>query len=262
MPLEFDPARVRLSRSPSGEASLDDEKIEYVTRTLPESLLAAVKEFRRHPDDKIGFVSTAMSDTASVIDLQLATEKKRELGSRNYGYVDVKSPVTLLVTADDASISKGPQVVLDSLARYTIDGLWPFLAPRVRARFGSEGSPTTEYFQTLQKDAKEILDMLEGVLPDVPGIKIPMEGADDEMLCVVESIDDAISHETAQHVERLVRVLEEIFVVYGKGKVLFFADGNCQAMKYLKYPEKVVRINWCDEDESDDKFDGEFDRNE
>ncbi|RYP40584.1 hypothetical protein DL767_001584 [Monosporascus sp. MG133] len=262
MPLEYDPARIRLSRSPSGEASLDDEKVAYVTRTLPESLLAVVKEFRRHPEDRIGFVSTTMSDPAFMIDLQLSTEKKRELGSRNYRYVEVKSPVTLLVTADDASISKGPRVVLDSLARYTIDGLWPFLAPHVRARLGSEGSPTMEFFETVHKDAEEILDMLEGVLPDVPGIEIPMEGADDKMLCVVDNIDDAISDETAQHVERLVRVLEEIFVVQGKGKILFFADGDCQAMKYLKYPEKVVRINWCDEDESDDNSEGEFDGNQ
>ncbi|RYP68623.1 hypothetical protein DL769_005460 [Monosporascus sp. CRB-8-3] len=262
MPLEFDPARVRLSRSPSGE-SFDDEAVANATRALPESLLAAVKEFRRHPEDKIGFVSTTMPDAAFVIDLQLSTEKKRELGSRNYRYVEVKSPVTLLVTADDVSIGKGPRAVLDSLAMYAIDGLWPFLAPHVRARFGSEGegSPTTEFFETLLKDAEEILDMLEGVLPDVPGIEIPMEGADDKMLCVVDSIDDAISDETAQQVERLVRVLEEIFVVHGKGKIIFFADGDCQAMKYLKHQENVVRINWCDEDESD-KSDGECDGNE
>ncbi|RYP06224.1 hypothetical protein DL765_009567 [Monosporascus sp. GIB2] len=258
MPPEFDPERVRLSRSPSGEASLDDEKVAYVTRALPESLLAAVKEFRRHPEDKIGFVSTTMSAPAFVIDLQLSTEKKRELGSRNYRYVDVKAPVTVLVTADDLRISQGPSVVLDSLAKYAIDGLWPFLAPHVRARFRSEGSPTTEFYETLHKDAEEILDLLEGMLPDMPGIEIPMEGADDKTLCVVDSIDDAISDETAQHVERLVRVLEEIFVVNGKGKILFFADGDCQAMKYLKHPENVVRINWCDEDESDAKSDSEW----
>ncbi|RYO80225.1 hypothetical protein DL766_009284 [Monosporascus sp. MC13-8B] len=261
MPLEFDPESVRLSRSPSGEASLDDEKVAYATRALPESLLAAVKEFRRRPEDKIGFVSTTMSDPAFVIDLQLSTEKKRELGSRNYRYVDVKAPVTILVTADDLRINQRPSVVLDSLAKYAIDGLWPFLAPHVRARFGSEG-PTTEFFETLHKDAEEILDLLEGMLSDVPGIEIPMEGTDDETLCVVDSIDDAISDETAQHVERLVRVLEEIFVVHGKGKIIFFADGDCKAMKYLKHPENVVRINWCDEDESGDNSGGECCGNE
>lgn len=224
----------------------DDDEF---NRVLDESMrrgfnqnLAAIKAFWQHPGSDIATIQSRHSvgtelDAMALL-CQILKDKGKEMQGDSIWSIQYTDPpvVTFLTIPTGGQ----PQSPLLAIAKDVMRKLGPALGIRSTGTAASHASDLNPH--EVSKAIDDILTILEGAVSTVASIEFPQQYTG-KMLCLIADLDIAISSEKrAKQGERLVKLLENIMVANGKGKLIFFTKGDFMAIRGLRYPNNVVEI--------------------
>lgn len=85
------------------------------------------------------------------------------------------------------------------------------------------------------RGSEDLLDAIQDAIPHVMDTPFPCQDNQWGMICIITCIERVTNDKTINTVWRFVRLLEHIFVVNKKGKMIFVGDKNSEALKCLEH---------------------------
>lgn len=224
----------------------DTPKEDFISQALRVGCnlsLEVVKGFYRSGSNvgtvKISGIPFGPEMVASMLFHQLLADQGKEVLPQDAFIVqDTTPPITLLIAPPTGRIGRSLLIMMEDIMmqlKPTFPGI--HAVSSVHRALQSTNEPH------VSKTIDNALTILEGVLPHAASTTFP-HADKGNMLCLVTGLDRVIqkSSERANQAGRLVRFLENLFVVNGKGKLIFFTGGDCKAIEYLASPGGLVQL--------------------